>query len=70
MDELQQQRKQLGELRKLVNSLNICKDDLPPGVVLTDLDYFMREIDYLRGYLECMINFQIEFSDAGAVERT
>ena len=63
MNELQKRRKELDLLHPLVNSLNIFKQDLPAGVFMTDLDYMMREINYLRGFVDAMIKFEIPFSE-------
>jgi len=60
MDELKKQRKELDELKYLVNGLNIFRPRLPAGVFTVDLYSMMEEIEYLCGYLDCMMNFGIQ----------
>jgi len=60
VDELTKQREQLDELKHLINSLNIFKERMPPLVFMVDLFSMRDEINYLSGYIDCMVNFGIE----------
>ena len=59
MNELQERRKELDQLKYLINSLYIFNDRLPDFVMTADLYSFLDEIKYLCGYMDCMISFNI-----------
>lgn len=61
MDEIREQLKKLDELKFLVNSLLIFIGNSPP-LITTDLHYFLDEIKWLRGFLNCMVKFEITFT--------
>lgn len=61
MNELKERRKELDQLKYLVNSLHIFRDELPPYIFTTDLCSLLDEIKYLCGYIDYMIANQIEF---------
>ena len=60
MNELEKQRAGLDKLYYLVNSLNIFKCRLPPAVFHWDLNEMIKDIQYLSGYIDCMLKFEIE----------
>ncbi|MCL2229402.1 MAG: hypothetical protein FWC00_06310 [Firmicutes bacterium] len=59
---LVEHRAELDELKKLVFRLNVFRQDLPSGVLMTDLYTMLDEIKYLMGYLDCMLEFDATFS--------
>ena len=59
MNELQERRKELDQLKYLVNSLHIFRDNLPPYIFTADLCSLLDEIKHLCGYMDCMIDFNI-----------
>jgi len=60
MNELIQLRSELDQLKHSVNRLLYFRRRLPPGVFGTDLYTMLEEINYLKGYLDCMISFEVE----------
>ena len=64
MDELIEWRGKLAQLKLLVNGLNIFKNSLPPFVLMTDLYSLLEELNYLSGYIDCMIKFKNELVES------
>jgi len=56
MEKLKEIRKELGELKYLVNKF-LYQEGLP---ILTDLESFLDEIKQVCGYVDCMIDNQID----------
>ena len=56
---LREARAELTQLHKLVNSLAIFIDEMPPLISIC-LNTFMSEIKHLQGYIDCMIANCIE----------
>jgi len=57
---LVEHRAELDELKKLVFRLNVFRQDLPSGVLMTDLYTMLDELKYLMGYLDCMLEFDVK----------
>ncbi|MCL2228662.1 MAG: hypothetical protein FWC00_02405 [Firmicutes bacterium] len=63
MDEIKRVREDLPKLYNLVNRLNHFVPSLPSGVFTTDMDDMLEKMNYLMGYLDCMLEFRNETKD-------
>ena len=60
MEQFKKLRDDLNELGHLVNGLNISLDMFPPYLLSTDLYSFLNEIQYMKGYVDCMLKFNVQ----------
>jgi len=60
MTELEQAAADLEDLKKLISKVNVLFHKLPRNIVQPDLEELREYIIRLQGYIDCMVNFQIE----------
>ena len=59
MENLQQMRKELDQLKYFLNSFHIFLETFPPHMIGTDLRSLIDDVNYVCGYIECMVTHQI-----------
>jgi len=60
MKTVQQIKENLIDLRKCVINLSVSYLTLPDSLVQIDYQELLDEIKYLRGYVDCMIEFKLD----------
>ena len=59
MTELLEIKDWLREIRKSLINLDYIYRKLPDSICRVDCEELLDEVKYLRGYVDCMINFKI-----------